>query len=221
MRSSKLNDVDRSILQRYVPKYGITIPAVSEKSVAVFLAALYQDDLRTVMNYMSNPVYDKYYKYYLTMQKIVDMIFSTEAGILTYEYIVDIYKLLFDVDRGSLPAVNKQYDHMIVDACNKMDELITGKSKKCDIVIVSDVLYRYVNMRVSGNLPMDYIVGYIVVNYLMIYLGYTVLIPVYEANDVLNSILLTDIDPRSVKSLIGKKILYGLDYANDVVYYGM
>ena len=59
------------------------------------------------------------------------------------------------------------------------------------------------------------------VNYLMIYLGYTVLIPVYEANDVLNSILLTDIDPRSVKSLIGKKILYGLDYANDVVYYGM
>lgn len=218
MRSSNVSAEDRETLQRYVPKYGTCVPSIPSKSVAVFLSALYQEDECIIANNMSNPVYSKYYKYYLTMQKLMAMIFADNVCVLHYDYIVDIYELLFGIDRNSLPVYNDEYDAMIVDACNEMDSLISGKSKKCDIVILSDVLYRYVKMQISGNLYMDYIVGYIVINYLMIYLGYTVIVPLYEPNDVLNSISIEGIDPRSIKTLIGKKILYGLDYVNDLVY---
>lgn len=221
MRSSNLSPEDRKLLQRYVPNYGTAPATISSKSLAVFLAVLYQNDLDTVVKNMNNPVYGKYYKYYLTMQKIVAMIRCTDTiGILHYSYVVDIYGILFDIDRDTLPPINNKYDSMIVAACSKMDDIIEGMSKDCDIAVVSDVMYRFMNLSISNNMHMDYIVGYIVVNYLLIYLGYTVMIPIYEADDVLNSLVLTDVDPRAVKSLIGKKLLYGLDYTNDIIYRG-
>jgi hypothetical protein len=217
MRSSTLDDSSRRLLERYVPDYRTDSAEVDENSIIVFLAVLYQTDIKTVSKEIAN-VYSVYSKYYLVFRKLIELADSGE--VLDYNYVISIYSTLFNVDTAAILArqTERQYSDLIDGAVDRLSELIKGESRVCDISVVSSVLYYYMRIAVTGNVYMDYIVGYLIVNYLLFYVGYRVAVPVYEASDVLNSILIEDIDPRIMKSLIGRKLLFGLDYVNSVLY---
>lgn len=217
MRSSTLDDSSRRLLERYVPDYRTDSAEVDENSIIVFLAVLYQTDIKTVSKEIAN-VYSVYSKYYLVFRKLIELADSGE--VLDYNYVISIYSTLFNVDTAAILArqTERQYSDLIDGAVDKLSELIKGESRVCDISVVSSVLYYYMRIAVTGNVYMDYIVGYLIVNYLLFYVGYRVAVPVYEASDVLNSILIEGIDPRIMKSLIGRKLLFGLDYVNSVLY---
>lgn len=205
--SSTLTEDERSKLLPYIPdQKGVLI----QDSIPIFISRIYKDSPE---NIKLNIMEDVYYRYYVVLNRL-----SMKRSINT-QYIQDIHSYIFE-DNYSSSLITENYDDIINNSVNLLttfnNDKISGKFPNiCPINVGADLASNIV-LRSNWNEREAIIMMYFIMNFCMFYLGYNLAIPIYEVRDIL-SVINSNRSPQSdkiivLRNILGKKIMYGLDY---------
>lgn len=216
LTSYSLNESQLSKLLPYLPVIDGKKGLIVQESIIIFIARIYGDNWKVVRNMNIHYPDHPYYRYYVVLNRL-----SMKSSI-DVEYIEDIYDYLFkDMYDSTVPMsyLDIRNNHVIQKGLKELDSFNIDRKagvypSVCPISVASEISSKIVLSSKGWTSSESIVILYLIANFCLMYVGYTVIVPIYEVQDLLN-ILNGSRRLDSLKNCLGKKIMYGMDYCID------
>lgn len=155
--------------------------------------------------------------------------FAKDDNILNFNVFLNIYLNLFPelnlirktniLNKGiaEVSKIEKKIDDDVVRFMKLSVKYVKDceQNFNCEIKTISKILVEFLSFEFSMKTSQNVIVGFFLINYLFIISGYSIIIPLYDINEIAVAFDLykkQQITYENISSVIGKKIIYSLDY---------